>query len=175
MERSEVGEGLPELEDVVVCERIGEAERKRSDYVHVGGERTQYSRRDRATATLYVCQRQEERSEASNTHHKVERLQARLQAAQQTREEVQHYAGGRVYRQALKVAELGQNFDVFFRTTRVVDREVSENGELEQQWKNVAENMFVVQLRCQNDRVQVWPTFYRRLELRGESVERWRA
>ena len=80
-----------------------------------------------------------------------------------------------MYRQALKVAELGQNFDVFFPTTRVVDRKVSENGELEQQWKNVAENMFVVQLRCQNDRVQVWPTFYRRLELRGESVERWRA
>ena len=80
-----------------------------------------------------------------------------------------------MYRQALKVAELGQNFDVFFRTARVVDREVSENGELEQQWKNVAENMFVVQLRCQNDGMQVWPAFYRRLELRGESVERWRA
>ena len=38
LERSEVGEGLPELEDVVVCERIGEAERKRSHFVHVGGE-----------------------------------------------------------------------------------------------------------------------------------------
>ena len=38
LERSEVREGLPELEDVIVCERIGEAERKRSHCVHVRGE-----------------------------------------------------------------------------------------------------------------------------------------